>query len=51
MSSVMAVALLGLAGFCFGGTYTLVVQKKPWWVVALLAAFGVLCLVGGWLYL
>ncbi|MEO8106411.1 MAG: hypothetical protein ABI720_03755 [Actinomycetes bacterium] len=51
MSSVVPVALLALAGFCFGGAYTLAAQKKPWWVVSLVAAFGVLSLVAGWLYL
>ncbi len=51
VSSALPVVLIGLAGFCFGGVYALVTQKKPWWVVALVAAFGVLCLAGGWLYL
>jgi len=51
VSSLPPIVLLGLAGFCFGGAYALVTQKKPWWVVVLVAAFGVLCLAGGWLYL
>lgn len=51
VSSAWPIVLLGLAGFCFGGAYALVSQKKPWWVVAMVVAFGLMCLVGGWLYL
>jgi len=51
MTSVMAVGLLALAGFCFGGAYALVVQRKPTWSVALVGTIGALSLAGGWLYL
>ena len=51
MSTVLAVVLLALAGFCFGGAYALFSQRKPLWTVGLLAVFGALALAAGWLYL
>jgi hypothetical protein len=50
-SSVLPVILLALAGFCFGGAYALFSQKKPWWVVGLVAMIGLLSLAAGWLNL
>lgn len=51
MDSIAPVILLGLAGFSFGGSYALFVQRKHRWSAALVGLFGVLCLVAGWLYL
>jgi hypothetical protein len=50
-SSIVPVLLLGLAGFCFGGSYALFSQQKPWWAVGLVTLFGLLSLAAGWLYL
>lgn len=51
MSTVIPVLLLGLAGFAFGGAYSLYTQRKPIWTALLVAAFGVLAAVAGVLYL
>lgn len=51
MRSVLAVVLLALSGFCFGGAYALYSQRKPRWSVALVIGIGLLALAGGWLYL
>ncbi len=51
MSTALALVMFGLAGFAFGGAYALFSQRKPLWAPALVAVFGVLCLVAGWLYL
>ena len=51
MSTLAPILFLGLAGFCFGGAYALHSQGKPIWATALVAAFGLLCLAAGWLYL
>jgi hypothetical protein len=50
VNSLLAVVMLGLAGFAFGGVYALFTQRKPLWVTGLVALFGVLCLVAAWLY-
>jgi hypothetical protein len=51
MDSLTPVLLLGLAGFSFGGSYALYIQRKPLWAPVLVGLFGLLCLVAGWLYL
>ncbi|HEX5017986.1 MAG TPA: hypothetical protein VFX15_10430 [Actinomycetes bacterium] len=51
MTSALAIVLLGAAGFGLGGAYSLFKQRKPWWVVALVAIFAILCLGAGLLYL
>ena len=51
MSTVAPILLLGVAGFCFGGVYALYTQRRPVWMVLLLALFAVLCAVAGLLYL
>ena len=51
VSGVWPILLLGTAGFCFGGAYALVTQKKPWWIVGVVVALGLLALAAGWLYL
>ena len=51
MSTVLAVALLAVAGFCFGGAYSLYSQKEPFWMVGLVVVLGALALAAGWLYL
>jgi hypothetical protein len=51
VTSAMAIVLLGAAGFGLGGAYSLFKQRKPWWAVAVVSVFSILCLVAGLLYL
>ena len=51
MSSAGPILLFGLAGFCLGGVYALYTQQRPLWLTMVVALFGVLCAVAGWLYL
>jgi len=51
VNSLAPVLLFGFAGFAFGGTYAMFVQRKPLWSVAVLGVFGAMCLIAGWLYL
>jgi hypothetical protein len=47
----MPVLLLGVAGFAFGGAYSLYTGRKPLWSAVVVALFGLLALVAGVLYL
>ena len=51
MDDLLPVLLFGLGGFAFGGVYALFTQRRPLWLTAVVAVFGVLCVVAGWLYL
>ena len=51
METLMPVLLLGVAGFAFGGAYSLYTARKPWWSAVAVVLFGVLALVAGVLYL
>jgi hypothetical protein len=51
MDLVVPVILFGVAGFAFGGAYSLYTQNKPVWSAVLVGGFGVLAAVAGVLYL
>jgi threonine/homoserine/homoserine lactone efflux protein len=51
MNEYLWVLWFALAGFCFGGVYSLYTQNKPWWSWVLVGLFGVLFVAAGVLYL
>jgi hypothetical protein len=51
VETLMPVLLLGVAGFAFGGAYSLYTARRPVWSAVVVAVFGVLALVAGVLYL
>jgi 4-hydroxybenzoate polyprenyltransferase len=51
VETLTPVLLLGLAGFAFGGAYSLYTGRKPVWVAVIVGLLGVLALVAGVMYL
>jgi hypothetical protein len=51
MNEYLWVLWFALAGFCFGGAYSLYTNKLPIWSAALAGLFGLLFVAAGVLYL
>ncbi len=51
MSSSLPILLLAVGGFLFGGAWSVRQQRRPWWVVAIVAGLAVMFVVAGVLYL
>ncbi len=42
---LLAFLMLTVGGILLGGSWSFFRQKKPWWVVALMAVLGVACVL------
>jgi hypothetical protein len=51
MRSTLPILLIAFGGFLFGGAWSLRQQRRPWWVVAVIAVLALMFVAAGLLYL